>query len=59
MHKRIMSKAAKELFKDAMSYKKKAKHTHGIKKKHEKTEMKEAMSAAKDMKKRSKKAHEY
>ena len=35
-------------------------HSFAIfKKKHDKTEMKEASSAAKDLKKRAKKAHEY
>lgn len=59
MHKRIMEKASKDLKKDAEHYKSEMKHAHGKKKKHEKVEMKEALSAAKDMKKRAKKAHEY
>jgi hypothetical protein len=59
MHKKIMEKASKALEKDAMKYKKEAKHEKGKKKMHDKVEMKEACSAAKDMKKRAKKAHEY
>ena len=59
MHKKIMDKAAKALSKDAAKYKSREKHETGIKKKHDKVEEKEASSAAKDMKKRSKKAHEY
>ena len=59
MHKRIMEKASKALEKDAKHYKKEMKHEHGTKKKHEKVEMKEALSAAQAMKKRAKKAHEY
>ncbi len=59
MHKAIMKKAAKALEKDAKHYTSEEKHAHGKKKVHEKIEKKEAMSAAKDMKKRAKKAHEY
>ena len=59
MHKKIMKHAAKALEKDAEHYAKEEKHAHGAKKKHEKVERKEAMSAAKDLKKRAKKAHEY
>lgn len=60
MHKKIMSKAAKALTKDAAHYAKEAKSAKSpVKKKHEKVERKEAMSAAKDLKKRVKKAHEY
>lgn len=59
MHKRIMEKASKALNKDAMHYKKEMKNEKGLEKKHEKTEMKEALSASKAMKKRAKKAHEY
>lgn len=58
-HKRIMQKASKDLKKDAKKYKEKMNHEHGVKKKHEKVEMKEAMSASKSMKKRALKAHEY
>lgn len=55
-----MSKAAKSLEKDAKHYKKEEKMAKSpMKKKHEKVEMKEALSAAKDLKKRSKCAHEY
>lgn len=54
-----MATAAKKLSEDAKKYKKEASHSKGEKKMHEKVEQKEAMSAAKDMKKRAKKAHEY
>jgi hypothetical protein len=55
-----MNKAAKALEKDASHYCKDAKKTKSkIKKKHDMFEEKEAKSAAKDMKKRAKKAHEY
>ncbi len=58
-HRKIMKKAAAALSKDAKHYTEEAKHSHGIKKKHELTEKEEATSAAKDLKKRAKKAHEY
>ncbi len=55
-----MAKAGKALEKDAKHYKSDAKRTSSpVKKKHDKIEMKEACSAAKDMKKRASKAHEY
>jgi hypothetical protein len=59
MHKKIMQKAAKALKKDAAHYAKEAKSEKGVKKKHELVEKKEAKSAAKDLTKRAKKAHEY
>jgi len=59
MHKKIMEKCAVKLDKDAKKYSRKAKYAKGVKLAHEKTEEKEAKSAAKDMKKRAKKAHEY
>jgi hypothetical protein len=60
MHKKIMAKAAKALSKDAKHYKSDAKSSKSnVKKKHDHIEEKEAMSAAKDMRKRSKMAHEY
>lgn len=59
MHKKIMSKCAAKLEKDASHYAKEEKHAKGKHKKEEKVERKEAMSAAKDLKKRVKKAHEY
>lgn len=60
MHKKIMEKAAKTLKKDALHYAKKIKTTKSpAKKKQEKVEMKEAVSAAKDLKKRAKMSHEY
>lgn len=59
MHKKIMSRAASALEKDAKHYKEEMKHESGKKKAHERVEMKEASSAAKDMKARAKKAHEY
>jgi hypothetical protein len=59
MHKKIMEKAAKSLTKDAAKYKEEAKHAKGKHKKEEMVERKEALSAAKDLKKRAKKAHEY
>lgn len=60
MHKKIMQKAAKALDKDAAHYAKAAKKAKTPKKaREEKVERKEAVSAAKDLKKRAKKAHEY
>lgn len=59
MHKKIMAKAASALKKDAAHYAKEEKHATGKHKKEEKVERKEALSAAKDLKKRAKKAHEY
>lgn len=60
MHKKIMEKAAMKLEKDASHYAKKAmKAKSKTKMKHERIEEKEARSAAMDMKKRAKKAHEY
>lgn len=60
MHKKIMAKAAKDLEKDAYHYAKEEKHTKNpVKKKHEKIEKKEASNAAKDLKMRVKKAHEF
>ena len=59
MHKRIMEECSKKLEKDAKGYKKKAKYAVGTRRAQEKTEEKEAMGAAKDLKKRAKKAHEY
>lgn len=59
MHKKIMAKAAKALEKDAVHYSKESKRDTGTKKKHELVERKEAKSAAKDLKKRAKSAHEY
>lgn len=61
-HKKIMEKASKALSKDAAHYRKEekqdVKHKDKAKLKHHKTEEKEAKSAAKDLKKRVKKAHE-
>lgn len=59
MHKKIMARAATALKKDAEKYAKEAKHAKGKHKKEELIERKEALSASKDMAKRSKKAHEY
>jgi len=60
MHKKIMQRAATALKKDAKSYERKATAAHSTKKKkNERIEEKEALSAAKDLKKRAKKAHEY
>jgi len=59
MHQRIMKKASKALEKDAAKYSKEAKHAKGKHKKEELIERKEALSAAKDLKNRAKKAHEY
>lgn len=53
-----MQKASKALKKDAAHYAKEASHAHGKKRRHEMTEEKEARSAAKDLSKRAKKAHE-
>jgi len=54
-----MKKCAGKLMKDAKHYSKEAAHSKGTKKKHEKVEEKEARSAAKDLKKRARSAHEY
>ena len=63
MHKKIMEKASKKLVKDADKYKKHEavdKRKHDTKKlKEDKIEEKEARSAARDLKARAKKAHEY
>jgi hypothetical protein len=60
VHKKIMEKASKALKKDASHYKEEAKHAKSsIKKKHDHIEEKEARSAALDLKRRAKKAHEY
>lgn len=58
-HKKIMEKAAKSLKKDAAHYSKEAKSDMGKAKQKDMVEKKEALSAAKDLKKRAKKAHEY
>jgi hypothetical protein len=58
-HKKIMTAAAKKLQKDASKYKAESKNATGKKKKEELIERKEALSAAKDLKKRAKSAHEY
>lgn len=58
-HKKIMEKASVALKKDAAKYAKEAKHEKSkAGKKHELVERKEALSAAKDLRKRAKKAHE-
>lgn len=58
-HKKIMQDAAKKLKRDASKYAKEAKHEKSkAGKKHELVERKEALSAAKDLRKRAKKAHE-
>ncbi len=59
MHKKIMAKCSKDLKKDAKKYASESKNLKGSKKKMELVERKEASSAAKDMAKRAKKAHEY
>lgn len=59
MHKKIMKKAARSLEKDAAHYKKEASHAKGKHKKEELVERREALSAAQDLKKRTKRAHEY
>lgn len=60
MHKKIMDKAAKALEKDAAHYKKEIKKAKSPKKKkEERIEKHEAESAARDLKRRAKKAHEY
>lgn len=59
MHKKIMQRAASALSKDAKKYASKAKNEKGVKKKHEQVEEHEAKSAAKDLKVRAKKSHEY
>lgn len=60
MHKKIMEKCSSKLMKDAKHYDKDEKKTHSpVKKKHDMVEKKEAVSAAKDLKKRAGKSHEY
>ena len=60
MHKRIMENSASRLMKDAKRYEQDAKHTSSkSKKQHDRIERKEAVSAAKDLKERARKAHEY
>ncbi len=54
-----MQRAASALSKDAKKYASKAKNEKGVKKKHEQVEEHEAKSAAKDLKVRAKKSHEY
>lgn len=54
-----MERASKALNKDASKYAKEAKHATGKHKKEELIERKEAKSAAKDLKSRAKRAHEY
>lgn len=59
-HVKIMTKAAKDLKKDAAHYKEEMKNTKSkLKKKHERTEIKEAVGAAKSLMKKAKKSHEY
>lgn len=59
-HKKIETRAAKALEKDADHYKKDAKHTKSmIKKKHDHIEEKESRSASRMLKAKAKKAHEY
>jgi hypothetical protein len=62
MHKKIMKKCAMKLEKDAKKYKKEEAHDKKIGAKkalaHHKVEEKEAKSAVKDLKNRSKHAHE-
>lgn len=60
MHKKIMEKTSEALAKDAKHYKEDAKKTHSdIKRRNDLVEEKEASSAAKLMKIRAKKAHEF
>jgi len=60
MHKKIMEKASKKLMADAKHYEKDEKKTKSkVKKKHDEVEKKEAISAARDLKHRAKKSHEY
>lgn len=59
-HKKIMKKCSKKLMKDAEHYEKDSKHSHSkLKKKHDLKEKSEAISAARYLKEKSKKAHEY
>jgi len=61
-HKKIMEKASKKLMKDAQHYRKEEKEDkksgNKAKLKHHKIEEREAKSAAKDLKKRARSAHE-
>ena len=60
IHKKIMEKCSEKLMKDAKHYAKDEKKTKSpVKKSHDKVEKREAVSAAKDLKKRAKKAHEF
>ena len=63
MHKKIMHKCADKLSKDAKRYaseeKEAKKKNNPTKARQEHIEKKEALAAAKDMRKRAKKAHEY
>lgn len=60
MHKKIMKEASKALKEDALKYVADMKKSKSPSKKaHDRVEYREAMSASKDMKKRSKKAHEF
>lgn len=54
-----MKKCADKLEKDSKHYSKEMKHAKGKKKEHERIEMKESKSAAKDLRKRARSAHEY
>lgn len=59
-HVKIMKKAAKKLDKDASHYHTDATKTKSkIKKKHDRIEEREARGAAKDLRKRASKSHEY
>lgn len=57
MHKKIMKKCAKQLMKDAGKYEKQATAAKGAKDKEKMMEKKEALSAAKMMESKAKKAH--
>jgi len=60
MHKKIASKCSKKLMEDAEHYESRAHKTKSkTQKKHDLIERKEALSAAREMKKRSQKMHEY
>ena len=59
MHKKILSKCATKLEKDAKKYSKEATHSKGKHKKEELVEKKEAMSASKDLKRRARSSHEF
>lgn len=58
-HKKIMKRCSDELEKDAKKYARESRGKKGVERKNKLRERGEAMSAAQDLKKRAKKAHDY